>query len=125
MMIVASQAVDLTPYGKPAFARLPTGLGKPAARFPQLHSLDDDEVHFLSHLGLTLYRGTDIEQNPLQILGELSLALGRDVVPGKNLLFLDEIQAGRAVIATLASCGGLLFLKVRNSTPTGKMWTEE
>jgi predicted AAA+ superfamily ATPase len=39
--------------------------------------------------------------DPLQILGELSLALGRDVVPGKNLLFLDEIQAGRAVIATL------------------------
>lgn len=63
--------------------------------------------------------------DPLQILGELSLALGRDVVPGKNLLFHDEIQAGRAVIATLASCGGLLFLKVRNSTPTGKMWTEE
>jgi len=33
-----------TPYGKPAFGRLPTGLGKPAAGFPQLHSLDDDEV---------------------------------------------------------------------------------
>ena len=58
-MIVPSQAVDLTPYGKPAFARLPTGLGKPAAGFPQLHSLDDDEVHFSSILGLTLYRGTD------------------------------------------------------------------
>jgi hypothetical protein len=41
------QAVDLTPYGKPAFGRLPTGLGKPAAGFPQLHSLDDDEGHFL------------------------------------------------------------------------------
>ena len=56
MMIVPSQAVDLTPYGKPAFGRLPTGLGKPAAGFPQLHSLDDD-VHLLSNLGLTLYRG--------------------------------------------------------------------
>jgi hypothetical protein len=41
------QAVDLTPYGKPAFGRLPTGLGKPAAGFPQPHSLDDDEGHFL------------------------------------------------------------------------------
>jgi hypothetical protein len=58
MMIVPSQPVDLTPYGKPAFGRLPTGLGKPAAGFPQLHSLDDDEVHYLSNLGLTLYRGT-------------------------------------------------------------------
>ena len=56
--VMARWAVDLTPYGKPAFGRLPTGLGKPAAGFPQLHSLDDDEVHFLSNLGLTLYRGT-------------------------------------------------------------------
>ncbi len=47
----------------------------------------------------------NFEQNPLaarwfasndprQILGELSLAVGRDVVPGKSLLFLDEIQSG-------------------------------
>ena len=54
----------------------------------------------------------NFEQNPLaarwfasndprQILGELSLAVGRDVVPGESLLFLDEIQAGRAVLATL------------------------
>ena len=57
-MIVPSQAVDLTPYGKPAFGRLPTGLGKPAAGFQQLHSLDDDKVYLLSNLGLTLYRGT-------------------------------------------------------------------
>jgi len=40
-------AVDLTPYGKPAFGHLPTGLGKPAAGFPQPHSLDDDETNFL------------------------------------------------------------------------------
>lgn len=54
----------------------------------------------------------NFEQNPLaarwfssnepdQILGELSLALGRDVVPGKSLLFLDEIQAGRDVLGSL------------------------
>jgi hypothetical protein len=57
MTIVTLQAVDLTPYGKPAFGRLPTGLGKPAAGFPQLHSLDDDDVHNLSNSGLTPYRG--------------------------------------------------------------------
>lgn len=39
--------------------------------------------------------------DPRQIIGELSLALGRDVVPGKSILFLDEIQAGRAVIGAL------------------------
>ena len=52
-------AVDLTPYGKPALrkGRLPTGLGKPAAGFPQLHSFDDDELILLNHT-LTGYRGT-------------------------------------------------------------------
>ena len=44
MTIVTLQAVDLTPYGKPAFGRLPTGLGKPEAGFPQLLSPDDGEV---------------------------------------------------------------------------------
>jgi predicted AAA+ superfamily ATPase len=39
--------------------------------------------------------------DPRQILGELSLALGREVAPGKSLLFLDEIQAGREVLASL------------------------
>jgi predicted AAA+ superfamily ATPase len=39
--------------------------------------------------------------DPYKILGELSLACGRDVVPGKSLLFLDEIQAGRTVLASL------------------------
>ena len=58
MTIVTLQAVDLTPYGKPAFGRLPTGLGKPAAGFPQLHSLDDDDVQISRNSGLTLYRGT-------------------------------------------------------------------
>ena len=57
MTTATLQAVDLTPYGKTAFGRLPTGLGKPAAGFLQLHS-HDDEVRFLSILGLTLYRGT-------------------------------------------------------------------
>jgi predicted AAA+ superfamily ATPase len=39
--------------------------------------------------------------DPQTILGELSLALGRDVVPGSCLLFLDEIQAGRDVLGAL------------------------
>ena len=39
--------------------------------------------------------------DPRQILGELSLAVGRDVVPGKSLLFLDEIQAGYGRTGTI------------------------
>jgi len=69
MTIVTLQTVDLTPYGKPAFGRLPTGLGKPATGFPQLHSLDDDEVHFLSNLGLTLYRGTERPKPKVALFG--------------------------------------------------------
>ena len=40
----------LMPYGKPALRKghLPTGLGKPAAGFPQPPSLDDDESTTLS-----------------------------------------------------------------------------
>ena len=43
------QTMDLTPCAKPALRKghLPTGLGNPAAGFPQLHSLDDGEVHIL------------------------------------------------------------------------------
>ena len=69
MTIVTLQAVDLTPYGKPAFGRLPTWLGKPAAGFPQLHSLDDD-VHNLSNSGLTPYRGTDAD-GPMPFMAPL------------------------------------------------------
>ena len=58
MTIVSVETMDLTPYGKLAFGHLPTWLGKPAAGFPQLHSLDDDGVYFFSDSGLTLYRGT-------------------------------------------------------------------
>ncbi len=36
-----------------------------------------------------------------QILGELSLVRGREIVPTKSLLFLDEIQAGRPVLPAL------------------------
>jgi hypothetical protein len=61
----------LTAYGKLAFGHLPTWLGKPAAGFPQLHSLDDDGVYFFSDSGLTLYRGTSGERGPIP-----------DVVPG-------------------------------------------
>jgi hypothetical protein len=59
MNVVVVEAVDLTPYGKPALrkGRLPTGLGKPAAGFPQLNSFDDDELILLIYT-LTGYRGT-------------------------------------------------------------------
>lgn len=39
--------------------------------------------------------------DPKQILGELSLALGQDVVPGTSLLFLDEIQSAGHLLAKL------------------------
>lgn len=64
MTIVSVKTVDLTSYGKLAYGHLPTGLGKPAAGFPQLHSLDDDEVNFFSDSSLTLYRGTSGEHGP-------------------------------------------------------------
>ena len=87
MTIVTLQAVDLTPYGKPVYGRLPTGLGKPAAGFPQLHSLDDDEVHYLSNSGLTLYRGTDcrLVALPVALAGLVMLALTAD--RGGNLVY--------------------------------------
>ena len=69
--VMARWAMDLTPYGKPVFGRLPTGLGKPAAGFPQLHSHDDDEVHFPSIFGLTLYRGTHAHEISLDFVIEI------------------------------------------------------
>ena len=42
------------------------------------------------------------------ILGELSLALDRDISPERSLLFLDEIQAAPSVFAKLRWLGGSL-----------------
>ena len=42
-----------------------------------------------------------LTSDPAKILGELSLALGRDVSPERSLLFLDEIQAATSVFAKL------------------------
>ena len=39
--------------------------------------------------------------DPMKILGELSLTLGRDIDPRRCLLFLDEIQAAGVVLAKL------------------------
>ena len=39
--------------------------------------------------------------DPLRILGELSLFLGRDITPERGLLFLDEIQACGELLAKL------------------------
>ena len=39
--------------------------------------------------------------DPAQILGELSLTIGRDVSARRSLLFLDEIQAAGEVLAKL------------------------
>ena len=40
-------------------------------------------------------------RDPAQVVGQLSLALGRDIDPDKSLLFLDEIQAAGEVLAGL------------------------
>ena len=40
----------LTAYGKLAFGHLPTGLGKPAAGFPQPPSFDDDRSLLSMHI---------------------------------------------------------------------------
>jgi uncharacterized protein len=41
------------------------------------------------------------ENDPRKILGELSLFLNREILPGKCLLFLDEIQAAGELLAKL------------------------
>jgi uncharacterized protein len=73
---------------------------------------------------------------PATILGELSLALERDIVPARSLLFLDEVQAAGAVLGTLrwfqeempslpvVAAGSLLELTLRDndlSMPVGRV----
>lgn len=47
------------------------------------------------------FAGTD----PAEVLGDLALALGRDITPHRSLLFLDEIQAAGEVLARLRWLG--------------------
>jgi len=46
----------LTAYGKLAFGHLPTGLGKPAAGFPQSPSFDDDPSLLSMHISNCRHR---------------------------------------------------------------------
>ena len=46
----------LTAYGKLAFGHLPTGLGKPAAGFPQPPSFDDDPSLLSMHISNCRHR---------------------------------------------------------------------
>lgn len=39
--------------------------------------------------------------DPREVIGELSLRIGRAITPGRSLLFLDEIQAAGSVLAQL------------------------
>lgn len=74
--------------------------------------------------------------DPAQVLGELSLALDRDLSPQRSLLFLDEIQAAGPVLAKLrwfheqmpslpvVAAGSLLDLTLREhdfSMPVGRI----
>jgi hypothetical protein len=56
------------------------------------------ELNFERDPGLRRHFATN---DPQVILGELSLALGRDIQPDSALLFLDEIQAASEVLARL------------------------
>jgi predicted AAA+ superfamily ATPase len=73
---------------------------------------------------------------PATILGELSLALDRDIAPERSLLFLDEVQSAGAVLGRLrwfqeempslpvVAAGSLLELTLRNhdfSMPVGRV----
>lgn len=46
-----------------------------------------------------------VPTDPRAILGELSLALGRDILVNRSLLFLDEVQAASEVLARLRWLG--------------------
>ena len=64
------------------------------------------EEHFESVLTVDLERERDLhslfsQQDPLRMLQELGLLRGQNVIPGKTLLFLDEIQACPAALAML------------------------
>ena len=61
-------------------------------------SLDLVELNFEREPGLKRHFATN---DPERILGELSLALGREIDPARSLLFLDEIQAAGELLAKL------------------------
>jgi predicted AAA+ superfamily ATPase len=66
--------------------------------FAKARGLDLVEINFEQNPPAARWFASN---SPKQILDELSLALHRDIEPGKSLLFLDEIQAGRGLLATL------------------------
>lgn len=62
--------------------------------------------HFSSFLAVDLEKRTDLHSlfatpNPLRIVQELALLFKTEIVPGKTLLFLDEIQACPKALASL------------------------
>lgn len=61
-------------------------------------SRDLVELNFEREPGLKRHFASN---DPAQILGELSLVLGREIDPARSLLFLDEVQAAGELLAKL------------------------
>jgi len=123
------------PKRKPALIMGARQIGKTTALLAFAKSDYED------YLYLNFERQTDIHQfftgskNPRDILDNLSLVHGKEIVPGKTLIILDEIQECRdAIIAlkyfeeelpaiSIIGAGSLLGLSIGNdrSFPVGKV----
>jgi len=74
----------LTAYGKLAFGHLPTGLGKPAAGFPQPPSFDDDRSLLSMHICNCRHRtATDNFSLGLDLLFVVHASCMHNVQPGR------------------------------------------
>jgi predicted AAA+ superfamily ATPase len=88
------------PYRKPLLLRGARQVGKSSA----IRNLSQDfedyvEINFeQSPQYIPLFSG---ELSPAYLLERLSVTAGRQIVPGKTLLFFDEIQACPAAISSL------------------------
>ena len=78
----------LTAYGKLAFGHLPTGLGKPAAGFPQPPSFDDDPSLLSMHISNCRHR-TEIFDAGQSWSDSVGAGLGSPLVDD---LFTDHVE---------------------------------
>jgi uncharacterized protein len=88
------------PYRKPLLLRGARQVGKSSA-IRQLSGVFEDylEINFeQSPQYISLFSG---ELSPAYLIERLSVTAGRQIIPGKTLLFFDEIQACPAAIASL------------------------
>lgn len=88
------------PYRKPLLLRGARQVGKSSAIRNFSQAFDDYiEINFeQSPQYIPLFSG---ELSPVHLIERLSVTIGRQIVPGKTLLFFDEIQACPAAIASM------------------------